>query len=781
LFWLILGRPSIVPADAPDQTAAIRMLDLLSATASPEAAAACEVDSHLVNHLAIQTVGPGSASPTQLLQSFLVAEIYGLRGESDASYALYESVIESAFRDDGGEGDAAAAKGLAVFSLLRAIRLLSQAPEPDNEKAMRLIDLVWPAISDRTFRGAFEVPVLGGFPRLEETLLREFAILAWSVGETDTAMRAFMKYLEVASDIKPSSQDKEITDRIIASRMTSASELALIRGKCFYKLRRFDDAAIFLNAALTSDDPEIRAEAGYLLARTRSSAGAPRKEVTGLLTAALAETADPDRAQAILFYRATVLNRDGPGRDADGFIRDMTQIIERFPEGEMADDALYEIARHYEAEGDFAEALDYFARLRAHPGPNNWLASSYYRPALILYVRHEPGDIEEAMRLLKDLVALNPRGDLSLASGFWLGRLASERGDMLAAREHFEHVIETCPYDYYAIRARMHLNMGTAAGHEVWVDPETAAELAQGSESGLPGTALSKSTSRNGFLPIALDGGLYAQALAAAERLDDALAWKLADGFTMEDLDSTGTYAATAVLMSLRESAIATATQGADTRDRLSIAASVGSIAGDWPLAMLLVFGLDRSVVTQSAIQHDPHYVSVAYPPVYGALIVKAGQVEGVPPELLYAVMRRESLFYPCALSNRGALGLFQFIPSTFETLNKRWDLLAHSQFSTREAFLSDPSSAISLGARWFREELLEHHEGDIPLAVFEHNAGSPAVEKWVQALDARGLSGDVEYMIESAGFTETRIFARAVLTDMVLARAIGLFAGQKG
>jgi soluble lytic murein transglycosylase len=207
----------------------------------------------------------------------------------------------------------------------------------------------------------------------------------------------------------------------------------------------------------------------------------------------------------------------------------------------------------------------------------------------------------------------------------------------------------------------------------------------------------------------------------------------------------------------------------------------VGLAAGDWPLAMLLVFGLDRSIQTQAPMQQDAHYLAAAYPAAYVKPIAAAAATHGVPPELLYAVIRRESLFCPVAVSKRGALGLFQFMPSTFKTLDNRWKVLESSGLSSMEAFLRDPDLTIGLGARWFREELLQRNGGDILLAVMEHNAGYPAVSAWREAWERSGHSGDVEYMIETARFTETRIFARSVLADLAIAEALGLFGTDRG
>jgi soluble lytic murein transglycosylase-like protein len=91
------------------------------------------------------------------------------------------------------------------------------------------------------------------------------------------------------------------------------------------------------------------------------------------------------------------------------------------------------------------------------------------------------------------------------------------------------------------------------------------------------------------------------------------------------------------------------------------------------------------------------------------------------------------------------------------------------------EAFLSDPDLSIDLGARWFKQELLERNGGNMLLAVMEHNAGYPAVRSWRDAWERSGRMGDVEYMIETARFAETRIFTKSVLADMALAEALGV------
>jgi soluble lytic murein transglycosylase-like protein/tetratricopeptide (TPR) repeat protein len=669
---------------------------------------------------------------------------------------------------------------LAAVSLLRVANSLRGDTAADSGEIRRLIESYWLMLKDEPASGMLQLPVLGGLRALEEALLEAVAMLAWSAGDRTTAGNVFIEYLSVASPVELDSTGTEIADHLVSHGLASEGSLALLRAKSFYNRRQYEHARRLLDRAVAEGPSEIRAEAGYYLARTRSIQGASRGEIIGLLTEALEEATDPGLVQRILFYRASVFDRTGPDRDIESFTSDLNRIIERFPAGRMADDALYELALHHDVEGDRSEALAHFARLRRHPGPNDWISSSHFKPALILYSRAGEGDIAAAVELLEYLVDTSPRSQLGLAARFWLGRIAEEHADTVSARLHFEGVIATCPYHYYAIRARLHLRMGPEAAIEIRADPETRAELLASytSASREPTVDLpcKETAPVEGMSPSAF----HAEVLEASRAMGRELPAKLQSEFTTEDLDKAGAFGTMGLLLALRQHVIGAASRRSGAEHRLDLALSVGRKAGDWPLAMLLVFGLDRTIETQSAVQHDSRYLAAAYPPVYIDRIQAAVDVHRVPPELLYAVMRRESLFCPAAVSRVGALGLFQFMPSTFGTLDSRWDLLGRSGLASMEVFLRDLDLSIALGARWFEEELLGPNGGDILLAVMEHNAGYPAVDAWRAEWDRKGRMGDIEFMIETARFTETRIFARSVLTDLVIAEAIGLFGAAE-
>ena len=96
-------------------------------------------------------------------------------------------------------------------------------------------------------------------------------------------------------------------------------------------------------------------------------------------------------------------------------------------------------------------------------------------------------------------------------------------------------------------------------------------------------------------------------------------------------------------------------------------------------------------------------------------IIQKAAATEGLTPDLLRAIIDKESAFDPCAISSKGALGLMQLMPSTAADLG------------VADAF--DPDQNITGGAR-FLKQLLTRYGGDLPLALSAYNAGPGRVDK---------------------------------------------------
>ena len=100
--------------------------------------------------------------------------------------------------------------------------------------------------------------------------------------------------------------------------------------------------------------------------------------------------------------------------------------------------------------------------------------------------------------------------------------------------------------------------------------------------------------------------------------------------------------------------------------------------------------------------------------PELSSLIRETAARDGLTPDLLRAVIHKESAFNPCAVSRAGAQGLMQLMPSTIQ------------QFKVENAF--DPKENVAAGSKLLKQ-LLTRYGGDLSLALGAYNAGPGRVD----------------------------------------------------
>ncbi len=114
-------------------------------------------------------------------------------------------------------------------------------------------------------------------------------------------------------------------------------------------------------------------------------------------------------------------------------------------------------------------------------------------------------------------------------------------------------------------------------------------------------------------------------------------------------------------------------------------------------------------------------------------LIEDSAKAQDLKPELIRAVIRRESASYPCAVSEKGALGLMQLMPDVAQQLG---------------ADPLDPRQNVQAGSRYLKQ-LLTRYKGDMRLALAAYNAGPQAVDAQNKVPDIAETTSYVESIMK--------------------------------
>ena len=140
------------------------------------------------------------------------------------------------------------------------------------------------------------------------------------------------------------------------------------------------------------------------------------------------------------------------------------------------------------------------------------------------------------------------------------------------------------------------------------------------------------------------------------------------------------------------------------------------------------------------------------YPFRQEALIVREAAASGVPPALVYGVIRQESLFQTDARSGVGATGLMQVMPGTGRYLLRMENRRGRPD-------LKDPEVNVKLGARYLAM-MLDEFGGDRIAALAGYNAGPGRPRRWKRL--GPGLAADE--LLEAMPLSETRDYVKRVL-----------------
>jgi soluble lytic murein transglycosylase len=150
--------------------------------------------------------------------------------------------------------------------------------------------------------------------------------------------------------------------------------------------------------------------------------------------------------------------------------------------------------------------------------------------------------------------------------------------------------------------------------------------------------------------------------------------------------------------------------------------------------------------------------LELLFPRAYTELVEKYAAETGVPPEILFALIRTESAFQSDIVSRAGAVGLTQLLPDTASEMAGRIKRAGGPDYAANGLYLIDPEQNIHIGAYYL--SYLTGRFNDQLLSLLAYNGGMNRVRGWRAA-----SSFPIDLFLETISINETRDYGRKVIS----------------
>jgi len=469
-----------------------------------------------------------------------------------------------------------------------------------------------------------------------------------------------------------------------------------------------------------------------LACRARSALGrAYRKErrharATELLRPVVSACAEKQLRVRSLYVLAGSIAIAGDREEALALFR---RVAAEHADSSLADDALVAAADLLERLGRQEEALALFAAAAGAGADGDKRPEALFRRA---WAARRGGDTEVAAERFRAIEEeYRDRDPYEHARAvYWRARILAGRGPegQASAAALWEELVRRYPVDWYGLLSRARLGQAKGEGGDALPAPLPEA----------PGPT------------PALDPG----PLRGSPRLGAALRL-LRIGLGEEAAEELRAID----LTPLR------GVQG--TAEPIFVVAALLDRAGDHRSAHAILKSDGRAILRAPPAGERVRLWRIAYPAAFRKEVLRWAPQARVPPDLLQALMREESALDPAVISQAGAVGLTQLMPSTAAAVAKRLGM-----GPIHPETLTDPAINIRIGAAYLGE-LLGRYGGQPALALAAYNAGSGAVGRW---LAARGAL-ELDEFIEEIPIDETRGYVKRVLRTFAAYR---LLSGER-
>lgn len=160
-----------------------------------------------------------------------------------------------------------------------------------------------------------------------------------------------------------------------------------------------------------------------------------------------------------------------------------------------------------------------------------------------------------------------------------------------------------------------------------------------------------------------------------------------------------------------------------------------------------------RDLIRELKIPEDPFtlppfILEKLYPRPYRNIVQENSKRWNISEDIIYALMRQESMFREDAISRSGAIGLMQIMPKTGEWLSQKLKIENYDLFK--------PEDSIFLGSKFF-SDLMKMYEHNFHWASIAYNGGPGNLAKWKK----KYYKGDFYYFLEILPSEESRNYCR--------------------
>ena len=344
----------------------------------------------------------------------------------------------------------------------------------------------------------------------------------------------------------------------------------------------------------------------------------------------------------------------------------------RFPQHNLADDALWQAAKSAERNNHFAEAERLYRLLVENHPTSEYRDEAGWSIGFTFYCR---GEYNKALVVFKRLSSMAQEPHIADQSLYWAGKAATQLGRNVESQSYYRRAAAGFPRSYYSARA---VKLG-------YSDPET---LQKRPPLALHTAAVDERI--EGIDHLERGDALYALGLREMARSEIRQA-EIRNSGQLENLKLI--------------------------RDRYEV---LGFLDSAVRLSMR-IFVQDRE---------DWHHI---YPNYYWEQILAAASEAKVDPYLVLSVIRQESTFNEGATSRAGALGLMQIMPHTGKTLARNLGIRRFESTSLYDPEVSIRLGSYFLGdqVRQFTEGPTSAMGFELGLAAY--NAGPHNARQWLE------------------------------------------------